>query len=152
MTTYEATWLGTGYATLSEPEQVDAVLAPLQQAGQPVVVDVFRYRDGKPDGGVQVGIGHPGRSFVLYFGHPEGGYAVEPGVSLWDGDIEFSYGGQATEHHPAETRITPVRAFEVVRQLIATDERPTCVEWDEQTGHPGEPVDVEWVSADDPWS
>ncbi|GAB2918129.1 hypothetical protein GCM10027280_01450 [Micromonospora polyrhachis] len=152
MTTYEATWLGTGHATLSNPEQVDAVLAPLHQAGQPVVVDVFRYRDGRPDGGVQVGVGHPERSFVLYFGHPEGGYAVEPGVGPWDGDIEFSYGGQATEYHPTETRITPVRALEVVRQLIATDERPSSVEWDERTGCGDEPVDVGRFPVDDPWS
>ena len=153
MTTYEVTWLGTGHARLDSPDEVDALLAPLQEAGHPVVVDVFRYRDGKPAGGVQVGLGHPARSFALYFGHPEGGYAVEPGTAPWDSDIEFSYGGQATDYHPSETRITPARTFEVVRELVGTDERPTCVDWDEQA-EPGarEPADVERVSADDPWS
>jgi hypothetical protein len=153
MTTYEVTWLGTGHARLDSPDEVDAMLTPLHEAGQPVVVDVFRYHHGKPAGGVQVGLGHPDRSFVLYFGHPEGGYAVEPGVPPWDGDIEFSYGGQVTEYHPAETRITPALAFEVVRELVGTDARPTRVDWDEQgEPSPAESADVEWVSADDPWS
>ncbi|MGW0434085.1 Imm1 family immunity protein [Micromonospora sp. NPDC003197] len=151
MTTYEATWLGTGHATLNSPEQVEQLLLPLHEMGQPIVVDVFRYRDGRPDGGAQVGVGHPNRSFVLYFGHPEGGYAVVPGVSPWDGDIEFSYGGQATDYHPAETRITPELAFEVVRQLVMTDERPTCVDWSDQIGTEDGPAGHDRMPADDPW-
>ncbi|GAB3152844.1 hypothetical protein GCM10027290_44420 [Micromonospora sonneratiae] len=151
MTTYEATWLGTGHATLNRPEQVDQVLVPLHEMGQPIVVDVFRYRDGRPDGGVQVGVGHPDRSFVLYFGHPEGGYAVVPDVSLWKSDIEFSYGGQATDYHPAETRITPELAFEVVRQLVATDERPTFVDWGDQIEADDDPVGHDRLLASDPW-
>lgn len=152
MTRYEVTWLGTGHTVLAGPEQVDEILAPLHEQGRPVVVDVFRYRDGRPDGGVQVGLGHPHRSFVLYFGEPDGGYAVEPGVDPWDSDIEFSYGGQATEYHPTETRITPTCAFEVVRQLVATDQRPSCVEWDGRTAIDDGLADGDIDPADDPWS
>ncbi|MEN3612417.1 Imm1 family immunity protein [Plantactinospora sp. ZYX-F-223] len=148
MTTYEVTWLGTGHALVETPDEVEALLISLHEAGQPVVVDVFRYRDESPAGGAQVGVGHPERSFVLYFGQPEGGYAVEPGIPAWDGDIEFSYGGQATDYHPAETKITPARAFKVVCELVGTDERPTSVNWDEQATEP----DAESVTADDPWT
>ncbi|MDG4786666.1 Imm1 family immunity protein [Micromonospora sp. WMMD1102] len=62
---------------------------------------------------------------------------------------EFSYGGQATDYHPAETRITPARAFEVVREIVGTGERPTTVDWDEQGAAP---VDGGPVVADDPWA
>jgi hypothetical protein len=147
MTTYQVTWLGTGHALVETPDEVKALLSALHEAGQPVVVDVFQYHDGRPAGGAQVGVGHPERSFVLYFGPPEGGYAVEPGISAWDDDIEFSYGGQATDYHPAETRITPARAYEVVREVVATGERPTNVDWDEQGAAP----DAYSVNADDPW-
>ncbi|WJK33354.1 Imm1 family immunity protein [Solwaraspora sp. WMMA2065] len=133
MTTYEVTWPGTGRAVVSDPAQIDKVLRALHDVGQPCVVDVFRYSGGRPDGGVQVGVGHPDRSFVLYFGEPAGGYAVEPGIEPWSCEIEFGYGGQPTSYHPAETRITPDVAFVLVRQLIATDNRPTGVTWDEDS-------------------
>jgi hypothetical protein len=70
----------------------------------------------------------------------------------FDPVVGVPLGGQATDYHPAETRITPTKAFELVRQLVATDERPTCVEWDEQarTGSQ-EPSDA-GESADDPWN
>lgn len=90
---------------------------------------------------------------MLYFGEPESGYAVEPGVGHWSGDIEFSYGGQPTEYHPSETRITPEQAFEVVRQLVATDARPTSVDWSEQAGASiDDPMTESRNSADDLWS
>lgn len=148
MTTYEVTWLGTGHAVVTDPSQIDAVLGPLHEAGQPCVVDVFRYRDGRPDGGVQVGVGHADRSFVLYFGEPDGGYAVEPGIEPWGCDIEFSYGGQPTGYDPSETRITPGRAIALVRQFVATDSRPAGVDWDEGVDPNATPTDVQWESLD----
>lgn len=148
MTTYEVTWLGTGHAVVTDPSQIDAVLGPLQEAGRPCVVDVFRYRDGRPDGGVQVGVGHPDRSFVLYFGEPDGGYAVEPGIAPWSCEIEFSYGGQLTGYEPAETRITPERAIALVREVIATDGRPTGVAWDTGTDSNATQADIQWETVD----
>lgn len=148
MTTYEVTWLGTGHAVVTDPSQIDAVLGPLHEAGHPCVVDVFRYHDGRPDGGVQVGVGHAYRSFVLYFGEPDGGYAVEPGIEPWSCEIEFSYGGQPTGYGPAETRITPERAIALVREVIATDGRPTGVAWDTGTDSNAAPADIQWESVD----
>ena len=37
MTTYEATWLGTGHAALDNPDDVEPVRAPIHAAGHPVV-------------------------------------------------------------------------------------------------------------------
>jgi len=148
MSRYEATWPGGGHAVITDADGVDAVLGPLHAAGQPVVVDVFRYHEGRPAGGVQVGVGHPQRSFMLYFGQPGGGYAVEPDVTAWVGDIEFSYGGQPTGYHPPETRITTARALQAVRELVVTDQRPTGVDWDENTTD----NDGTAGSIDDPWN
>ncbi|MFV2105648.1 Imm1 family immunity protein [Micromonospora sp. LOL_015] len=149
MTTYEVTWLGTGRAAVSDPAQIGEVLRALHDGGQPCVVDVFRHRDGRPDGGAQVGVGHPDRSFVLYFGEPDGGYAVEPGIEPWGCDIEFSYGGQPTDYTSSETRITPDRAIALVRQLVATDSRPAGVDWDEGVDPNATPTDVQWELVDD---
>jgi hypothetical protein len=152
MSGYEATWAGAGHATVDGPEQVDAVLSPLHDSGRPVVVDVLRYQDGTPVDGVQIGVGHPERSFVLWIGE-QGGYAAQAGVGPWGDDIEFAHGGEPTAYHPEETRITPEAAFALVREVVDTGRRPAGVEWYAPADDPadGQAVDVGWGSDDDPW-
>ncbi|HYS34462.1 MAG TPA: Imm1 family immunity protein [Pseudonocardiaceae bacterium] len=81
------------------------------------------------DGGLQLGIGHPERAFVLALDRPSG-YAVEPGVALWPGPIAFDCGHEVIELKPEWTRVTAEAAVEAARRYVRTGTRPTNLDFD----------------------
>jgi Immunity protein Imm1 len=121
-----------------EPEKVDSVAeldALLERIREdvatsgPVVVGVYQ-QQGDEWIGMDLGAGHPQRSFVFATGTP-GGYATEPGVEPWQGDIVFDYGGTPTEYHPEETQVSPQTGLQVVREFVATGRRLSGVTWEQ---------------------
>lgn len=132
--TYRMGWGRGNRCEVATADALDAVLDRVETQrspdGVPFKVDIVR---DDPDGfpvGLQLGIGHNDRSFVLYIGDPASGYAYEAALELWPDDLVFDYGGQPTEYLPEETRVTPAMAREVARVYVRTGERPTCVTWD----------------------
>src|SRR2546423_12187852 len=80
-------------ARISTVEDLDIALSLVarsrRRARGPYVVDLLPA--GTCEGGLQLGIGHPERAFVLDL-HPSGGYAIEPGVPAWRGTNAFDCG------------------------------------------------------------
>jgi hypothetical protein len=120
--------------------ELDAALDEVGASGVPRVVGIYppehldnedSSREEELPPALQIGFGHPERSFVLWLG-PEGGIGIEAGVSPWpDGapDIAFDSAGDVILVGPDRTRVTPAVAREAAREFIRTRRRPTCLEW-----------------------
>jgi len=76
------------------------------------------------DGGLQLGIGHPERAFVLTL-DPPGVYAVQPGILPWHEPIAFDCGREIVEFKPEWTRVTTRAAVEAARHYVRTGTPPT---------------------------
>jgi hypothetical protein len=109
---------------------IDSLATARGDAQAPYVLSVFLPTPDEDDdyAGVQIAVGAPERSFVFYNG-PGGGYGFDPALEEWAEDIVFDLGGQATEYHPAETRVTPAAALAAARQFVGTGRRPTGLQW-----------------------
>jgi len=137
---YVVTWGRGNRRPGSTVAELDAALDEAAEAGIPRVVGIYppEHLDGDASPwdtalppALQIGVGHPDRSFVLWLG-PEGGIGVEAGVAPWpDGapDIGFDYGGDAVFAGPYRARVTPAVAREAAREFVRTGRRPTFVEW-----------------------
>ena len=86
------------------------------------------------DGGLQLGIGHPERSFVLALDRP-GGYGVGPDVPPWPHAIPFDCGHELIELKPDWTRVTAQGAIEAARAYVRTGSRPTNLDFDPVAVH-----------------
>jgi hypothetical protein len=108
-------------ARIRAVEDLDNLLAILARANRrkrtPYAVDLLPA--GARDGGLQLGIGHPQRAFVLAL-EPPGGYAVEPGVPAWHEPIAFDCGHEIVEFKPDWTRVSARAAVEAARQYVCT--------------------------------
>jgi hypothetical protein len=80
-------------------------------------------------GGLQIGVGHPERSFVYWLGDG-GGTAVEPGLPSGPDGVRFDYGGQPIFPAPEELRVRAVTAREMAREYVQTGQRPEGVGWE----------------------
>src|SRR2546423_4534842 len=113
-------------ARISTVEDLDIALSLVarsrRRARGPYVVDLLPA--GTCEGGLQLGIGHPERAFVLDL-HPSGGYAIEPGVPAWREPIAFDCGREVVEFKPEWTRVTARAAIEAARRYAPTGPRPT---------------------------
>jgi hypothetical protein len=86
-----------------------------------------------PQGALELGVGHPTRSFLLFIGDG-GGEATQADMPPWpDGqpDIAFDYGGEPVFCGPERACITPAAARRAARSFIMTGNRPTGVRWSE---------------------
>jgi len=110
--------------TVAELDQVlDRISRDAEADKAPVVVDIFP-TDGSA--GLQIGVGHPQRSFVFHVSY---GFGTDPTVAPWPQTIEFDYAGEPTDYQPEETRVAPGAARAAAREYITTRQRPTCLEW-----------------------
>lgn len=80
---------------------------------------------------MEVGVGHPERSWAFYVGEHEedAGWAYDPAVPE-AGEILINYGGQGTEIDADRARVTPAGAREAARRFVATGgQHPTNLGW-----------------------
>jgi hypothetical protein len=140
MTEYEVSWGSTDPAggtekisTAAELDQIlDRVEHLLSRDGLSFLVTITELGsgDGLIEYGLQIGVGHPHRSRLVYVGPPAGGIGYSPDLPPWDGgDISFDFGGVPTEDSTDHTRITPHLARQAAREYVSTGQRPTCVSW-----------------------
>jgi hypothetical protein len=88
---------------------------------QPYAIDLLP-ADAR-EGGLQLGIGHPHRAFVLTL-DPPGGYAIQPDVPPWPEPIAFDCGRELIEFKPEWTRVSAPAAIEAARVYVHTGGRP----------------------------
>ncbi len=115
---------------VSSVEELEAALrgiaAERGRGDAPYVVTVYPV-DADHEG-LQVGVGHPDRGFVLFVSEG-GGYGVEPGVDGWPEAIGWDYNGQLTDYKPAWTRVRPEAVRQAALQYIRTGQRPGNLRW-----------------------
>ncbi|GIL32038.1 Imm1 family immunity protein [Actinocatenispora comari] len=137
--TYTVSWgadddhpSGQHVVEVATPGDLDDALNALDASGQLFVVDIYRSDDEHDiPFGLQLGIGHPERSFVIYLGdQPAAGLAVDRSLPEWPEDITFDYGGEPTDYHPNQTRVTSRQARDAAREYMQTGKRPTHLHWD----------------------
>jgi hypothetical protein len=118
-------WSLDNTARITTVEDLDIALTLVarsrRRARGPYVVDLLPA--GTREGGLQLGIGHPERAFVLDL-HPSGGYATESGVPAWPEPIAFDCGREVVEFKPEWTRVTARAAIEAARRYVHTGARP----------------------------
>lgn len=126
---YLVTWGADAEQEVGSPAELDDLLGRIRAQQARVVVGVY-YRDsGGQWVGLDIGVGHPERSFV-FFNQRGAGYGRETSLYMWGADIVFDDGGQGTGYHPEETRVRAETALDAAREFVATGKRPTCVTWE----------------------
>jgi len=93
---------------------------------------------GAAGGGLQLGVGHPHRSFVVWLdadanhsivpGH--GGYGIDDDLDPWPEPIGFDCGADVIDFKPAWTRVSPRSAIQAAREYVLTGAMPTCLRFD----------------------
>ena len=138
--THIVTWGRDRRRTVSTVDELDATLDEIAATGTPVSVGIYPPDeldkntspwDDPPSSALEIGLGHPDRSFVIWLGL-DAATATAPTAGPWpDGapDITFDYGGDAVFTGPDRARVTPAAAREAAREYVQTGQRPTCVEW-----------------------
>jgi hypothetical protein len=110
----------------------DVVAEAANEVHLPQVVDLFEGTwDGNgaaPDGGLQIMIGHPERSWMTWLGD-DAALAADPQMPAWPKSIECDRGGQWDEVSPTWLRISSARAREAAMEYVRTGRRPTSVAW-----------------------
>jgi len=127
-------------ARVGSVEELDTLLGRLARACRrrtPYAVDLLP-ADAR-DGGLQLGVGHPERSFVLSLDRP-GGYAVEPGVRPWPESIAFDCGYEVVEFKPEWTRVSARGAVDAACRFVRTGLRPGNLHFDPAVLAPGDPA------------
>jgi hypothetical protein len=97
------------------------------RGGAPHAVDLLPA--GVDEGGLQFGIGHPERAFVLAL-DGAGGYAVQPQLAPWPEPIAFDCGNEIVDFKPAWTRVTPEDAIRAAQEYVRTGLRPDWLVFD----------------------
>lgn len=139
---YEVIW-GDGHMRMvSTADELDAVLgevaAQADRNNLPFSVTVIPkgyegtsyFDDDFPDC-IEIGVGHPERSFIQWHGEC-GGYAFEPGLDPGPEGVRYDYGGQPVYPEPSQLRVTPRAARLAAGEFVRTGRRPTGVSWDRQ--------------------
>ena len=95
--------------------------------GTPYSIDLLPA--GAGDGGLQLGIGHPNRAFVLTL-DGAGGFGVQNDVEPWPEPIAFDCGHDLVDFKPEWTRVEPAVAVRAAQEYVRTGDRPTCLCFD----------------------
>ncbi len=118
-------------ARITSVHDLDVLLTLLSRSRgrtrPPYAVDLLPA--GAYDGGLQLGIGHRERAFVLTL-DPPAAYGIQPGVPAWHEPIAFDCGHEVIELKPEWTRVTPRAALDAARWYVRTGRRPTNLEFD----------------------
>jgi hypothetical protein len=91
---------------------------------------------GATEGGLQLGLGHPHRAFVVWLdaiatgGGSGGSYGIDDNLEAWPEPIGFDCGLEVVEFKPAWTRVTPRQAMEAAREYMLTGVKPTFLRFD----------------------
>jgi hypothetical protein len=139
--THVVTWGCGNHKTISSAAELDTVLDEIDAAGLPQLVGIYPpeyttadfdpWSDAARPPALQLGVGHPDRSFLLFIGDG-GGEAIEAGMPPWPddaADIAFDYGGEPVFCGADRARVRPQTARQAAREFVATGQRPTCVTW-----------------------
>lgn len=139
--TYIVVWGRGNRRQVSTVAELDAALDEAAEAGTPRVVGIYppeRFNDDTSPWdeelppSLEIGVGHPDRSFVLWLG-PQGGIGVDPAVAPWPNgasDIAFDYGGDPVFCGPDRAQVTPTAARTAAQEFIASGgNRPTSLNW-----------------------
>ncbi len=129
------TWGGGQRRPVATVAELDAALDEATDTDRPQVVGIYPPEHFNTDASpweeelppaLQIGVGHPQRSFVLWLG-PDGGVGVDPEAKPWpEGSpgIEFDYAGSPIFCGPDRAAVTPQTAREAARQFLRTCEHP----------------------------
>ncbi len=138
--TFTVEW-GGHQVQVATVEDLDEVLDRAERDrnpdGLPYKIDLVLDGSGGEFGesGLQLGLGHPQRAFLMWFGEPGGGLGHEAGLAPWTGGLlSFDYGGVPTEDGPERLGLSPAMARQAAREFLRTGQRPTCVRWVETIG------------------
>ncbi len=104
---------------------------------------------GAAGGGLQIGVGHPHRGFVVWldadanpgvvaghggfgggFGGGLGGYGIDDDLDPWPEPIGFDCGADVVDFKPAWTRVSPRSVIQAAREYVLTGAMPTCLRFD----------------------
>lgn len=127
---YAVHW-GLDHATrIASSADLDRLLVFLTTArgheGAPYAIDLVPAGDG--DGGLQIGVGHPERAFVLCL--RGGGYGIQPELDPWPEPIAFDCGHDVYDFKPAWTRVRPATAVRAAHEYIRTGALPDFLLFD----------------------
>ena len=121
-----------GVAPFSTADELDILLDRIAASrdtdgnGYKVGVLSNAAHDGPLPVGVEITLGHPERSSVLYLGPDGDGIAVDPTLATWEGGpVWFNIYGVPSDCEADRLRVTPAQAREVVREFVRTGHRPT---------------------------
>jgi hypothetical protein len=120
----------TNETVVNDTDELDAVLDRIARAGIPQLVDISPLDDTHSvPYGLQIGVGTADRSFAIYIGQPAGGVGYDPDLSPPPASTRFDAGGEPTDYHPEQLRLTPEQVRQAAREYVATGQRPTNVSW-----------------------
>jgi len=137
---YLVIWGSDNEHEVSSAAELDELLAQVTKLGEPYVVGIYPpgYRNNEtspwvdpPSGGLELGVGHPERSFLFWYGEG-GGWGHEPHVPPMpedEADIEFNHFNEVMFCGGERGRVRPDTVREAARQYIETGQRPTAVQW-----------------------
>ena len=116
---------------ISSSAQLERLLTFLRSVrgrdGAPYSIDLIPA--GAGNGGLQLGIGHPDRAFVLAL-DDAGGFGLQDEMEPWPEPITFDCGPVVLDFKPAWTRIKPSTAIRAAHEYVGTGARPTCLRFD----------------------
>jgi hypothetical protein len=123
-------------STVAELEGLLSFLTTVRgREGAPHGVDLLPA--GAAGGGLQLGIGHPHRAFVLWLEagggtHPGAGgsYGIDDDLEAWPEPIGFDCGVEVVDFKPAWTRVTPQQTVAAAREYMLTGAKPTVLRFD----------------------
>jgi hypothetical protein len=78
-----------------------------------------------PRTSMQIVWGHPERASLTWLADDDAGRVEGPSLPPWPKAIGYDQ----DEIEPHHTRLTPVLVRVAVRQYVARDQRPECVDW-----------------------
>ncbi len=127
---YTLHWGRDNARRISSVADLDGLLSFLSTVrghdGAPHGVDLVPA--GAAGGGLQLGVGHPHRAFVVWL---DGGcYGIDDGLEPWPEPIGFDCGADVVDFKPAWTRVAPRMAVQAAREYVLTGAMPTCLRFD----------------------
>lgn len=103
---------------------------------QPLTVTMYPTDrpDGAPGPALQLGVGHPERSFLTYYGtigvdEQLSAWGTDPGLDPLDEETVFVQSGEPSFYPGDQTRLTPTQARQAAHEYLRTGRRPTIVDW-----------------------
>jgi len=131
---YAAKWGREPRVEFETADELDVLLdgiGPSSESGLPVNVSIYPLDGSDFPPTLQIGVGHPARSYVAYLDVESdlSGWAHDANLNAWPDAIRFDLGGEPTDCPPERTRVTPDAARQAAREYIETRQRPTRVEW-----------------------